>query len=104
MYNPRNTASWAINDTGPTAARKPSLRAKLRAGRARSRKPCRTTRPTSSGKAWNLEPPRGSTKVVTRLIVANTTTSTPSAKPTQTMRLVSYTINPPRARVPGCPL
>jgi hypothetical protein len=29
--------------------------------------------------------------VVTRLIVANTTTITPTVKPTQTMRTVSYT-------------
>ena len=87
MYSPRNAASWAISDTGPTAARRPSLRAKLRTGRATSRKTCRTTRPTTSGRTWNLEPPRGSTKVVTRLIVANTTMSTPITKPIQTMRL-----------------
>ena len=44
--SPRNTASCAMRATGPTAARMPSLRAKLRAGRARSRKKRRTTRPT----------------------------------------------------------
>ena len=102
MYRARNAASWAISDTGPTAASRPSLWAKLRTGRATSRKTCRTTRPTPSGNTWSLEPPRGSTKVVTRLIVANTTMSTPITKLIQTMRVVSYTINPPNARARGC--
>ena len=90
-----------MSDTGPTAARRPSLRAKLRTGRATRRKPRLTTRPTRSGRAWNLEPPRGSTNVVTRLIVANTTTSKPRTKPIQTMGLVSYTIKSASARGAG---
>ena len=80
MYNKRNESSCAMSETGPTTARRPSLRAKLPIGRAASKKPCRTTRPIRSGRTWNLEPPRGRTKVVTRLIVANTTTSAPSTK------------------------
>ena len=55
-YRPRKSVSWALSATGPTAARMPSLRAKLRRrpGQEQKQAPDQP-RPTKRGRGLDLE-------------------------------------------------